>query len=101
MRSVAVLTGWPLLMSIDRRNVGRFVKVGQEPPVESVQLAYGRDHHARDRGKSNEDLISSRSILGGLHHQYGHRSTEPGDKLAAQQVIAATPESPDVGLGSE
>jgi hypothetical protein len=66
-------------MSIDRSNVWRFVKVGQEPRVESVRLAYGRDHHARDRGKSNEDLISSHSILGGLHHQYGHRSTEPGD----------------------
>jgi hypothetical protein len=46
-------------------------------------------------------MISSRSILGGLHHQYGHRSTEPGDNRQRQRVIAATPERPDVGLGSE
>jgi len=46
-------------------------------------------------------MISSRSILGGLHHQYEHRSTEPGDNRQRQRVIAATPERPDVGLGSE
>ena len=64
-------------MNIDRKKiVWRFVKVGQEPRVESVQLAYGRYHPARDRGESKEDRTAAADRLFSFDYRFVFRKQE-------------------------